>query len=116
MLPRQNRLKNSSDFDKVYKSGKYAKGKYGRLGIYSRGDGLPSRFGVVVPSKFGKAAKRSRAKRQVREIFKQLLVLSPSGLDITYIVWDLGFDFSSLDKEMTVLFNKLMKQIDKEKK
>lgn len=131
MLPRPNRLQQSSDFDKVYKKGRHYRGKYGKLIVFrgkTRTDSsakperfsdpdmsanistkseMPVRIGIVVPGKQGKATVRNRAKRQIREVFKRNLDKLPGNCDITFICWNVKFDYSEIEKDITVLIRRL---------
>lgn len=108
MLSRPNRLTQSSDFDKVYKKGRHYRGKYGKLIVFQREgeDKYPVRTGIVVPGKQGKANVRNRAKRQIREVFQTNLDKLPEDCDITFICWDVNFDYSEIEKDITTLFSK----------
>lgn len=106
MLPQENRLKTSRDFDKVYKKGSHHKGTYGKLVALNRNDDSPTRFGIVISAKQGNAVERNRAKRQIRETFKTVLPDISSGYDVTLIMWDLSFSFKELNEDLM----KLMKE------
>jgi len=112
MLPGPNCLKQSSGFDRAYKKGCHYRGKYGKLVVFRRGsdDDGPTRIGIVVSGKQGKAHVRNRAKRQIREVFrKNLSKQSPwcFGCDVTFICWDVSFDYSEIEKDITGLVDKV---------
>lgn len=108
MLPGPNRLKQSSDFDKVYKNGRHYRGKYGKLIMFQRKDEreYPVRIGIVVPGKQGKANVRNLAKRQIREVFQKNLDTLPKDYDITFICWDVNFDYSEIERDITNIVSK----------
>lgn len=49
-------------------------------------ESAPSRFGIVASRKVGGAVQRNRAKRLVREAFRQTPELWPRGADVVFIV------------------------------
>jgi len=51
-----------------------------------RGDDAPARLGVVASRKVGNAVARNRAKRLVREAFRQSASAAPPGLELVVIV------------------------------
>ena len=67
----------------------------------------PVRVGIVIPGKQGKAVVRNRAKRQIREVFQKNLDKLPGDCDITFICWDVKFDYSKIEKDITILICKL---------
>jgi ribonuclease P protein component len=141
MLPKANRLKKSSNFDRVYKKGIHLKGSFGKL-IYlklrendsisqhaklqksqmrkmsSKSLGLqtakslpPTRIGIVVPSKLGEAFERNRAKRQIRAVFRKYLDQIPRGLMISFILWNINFDYNQIKKDLKHLLTKVKSDI-----
>jgi ribonuclease P protein component len=112
MLPKEHRLKKSVYFDKVYKNGTHLKGNFGKL-IYLAKQSLrqpkdsPTKIGVVVPGKLGKAHARNKAKRRIRAIFHENLQEIPDGLFISYILWNIEFDFQDMKKDIQQLISKI---------
>jgi ribonuclease P protein component len=53
--------------------------------LRARSDAGPARLGITVTRKFGDAVRRNRAKRVVREAFRQLPGLLPDGIDLVVI-------------------------------
>jgi ribonuclease P protein component len=51
-----------------------------------RGDDAPARLGVVASRKVGNAVARNRAKRLVREAFRQNASAAPPGLELVVVV------------------------------
>jgi ribonuclease P protein component len=96
MLSKPNRLKKSSNFDKVYKEGKHLKGKFGKLVYLNQEMFGSTRIGIVVPGKLAKAHKRNRMKRQIRSIFRENLKNIPQGLLISFILWDTNYNFRQI--------------------
>ena len=100
MLPQENRLKTSRDFDKVYKKGSHYRGTYGKLVVFNRNDDSPTRFGIVVSAKRGNAVERNRAKRQVREAIRSVLPSIKVGHDVTFITWDISFAYNEISEDV----------------
>ncbi len=116
MLPREHRLKKSSEFNNVYQKGKHLKGKFGQLIFLSLGNdsaSTPSKIGIVVSSKVGKAFKRNKIKRQIRNIFHSNISELPTGLLISYIVWPGDFTFDEMKSEIMNLVEKMLSQLEK---
>jgi len=86
MLPKENRLTKNTDFQAVYKKGKF----FGTKLIHFKymKNGLPNtRVGFVVGTKVSKSAvKRNKIKRQIREVFRLKLDNIVKGYDIAVIV------------------------------
>lgn len=74
MLPTQNSLTKTEDFEKVKSKGKLLQSNSFALAVMKRGDEKPSRFGFVVSTKISKQATlRNRVKRALREAVRQSL-------------------------------------------
>jgi ribonuclease P protein component len=86
MLPYKNRLKKRTDFERVYKYGKFF--YFGNITVKFVENGLnESRIGLSVGVKFSKkATERNRVKRQLREICHSFLERIEKGLDIVLIL------------------------------
>ncbi len=107
MLSKPNRLKKSSNFDKVYKEGKHLKGKFGKLIYLDQESPGPTRIGIVVPGKLAKAHKRNRMKRQIRSVFRENLNDIPSSLFISFILWDTNYDFKQIKLDIENLISQI---------
>jgi ribonuclease P protein component len=82
-VQRRNRLSRSRDFDTVYRRGQSASTRYLVLHWFPRDedpDASP-RLGLAVPRSVGTAVVRNRAKRLLREAWRELLESVPSGHD-----------------------------------
>lgn len=67
---RVERLKESSDFERVYRAGSLVQNEYLRLYVLDQEQDAPARLGLTVTKRLGKAAVRNRLKRLIREWFR----------------------------------------------
>ncbi len=83
-LSRAERLRRRRDFERVYREGKRLYLPYLKLVLAPNQLGL-RRLGLSVSRKFGKAVRRNRAKRLLREIFRRHKGLFPASHDVIFI-------------------------------
>jgi len=75
------KLKNSAEFQSVYKRG--ARKDSRSFAVFLLANGLDqSRVGLTTPRKLGMAVSRNRIRRRVREILRVAWPLVPQGFDI----------------------------------
>ena len=85
MLPAQYRLKDKSDFRRVYQRGKAQ--AYPSFVLYCRRTNLPNfRVGFSVSKKLGKAVQRNRIKRRFRELCRLMPEQFAPRADYVFIV------------------------------
>ena len=78
------RLKSNKDFVSLYKRGTYIVGK--NCVFYYRKNGRKfNRFGISVGKKVGCAVLRNRAKRIIRQAYRENEELFPKGYDIVVV-------------------------------
>ncbi len=75
-------IRQRSQFQQVYESGRKHQGRYMIVFTLPRADGA-TRLGIAATRKFGIAVERNRAKRLIRELFRQHP--APPGFDIVVI-------------------------------
>jgi ribonuclease P protein component len=81
----QERIRNKSDFAKLYKRGRCDRGKYFNL-IHSPNQLEHSRMAVVASRKVGNAVQRNRIRRRAKELFRRNKDLLASPRDLLLIV------------------------------
>lgn len=77
-------INSNKDFQNLYRKGKSIVSK--AVVIYVRPNGLPfNRFGITAGKKVGNAVKRNRAKRIIRQAYRENEILFPLGIDIIIV-------------------------------
>jgi ribonuclease P protein component len=94
------RLRRRSEFQRVFEAGTRAQGRFLTLLTAPNGTSR-TRLGIVASRKLGNAVHRNRAKRLIREIFRQTPLPSEQGVDIVVIPRRELFDaaYSSLESD-----------------
>ncbi|AEX85236.1 ribonuclease P [Marinitoga sp. 1135] len=72
------------DFDKLFSCGKRHVNKYFVV-VYLKNELGYSRIGITIKRKFGKAHKRNKLKRYIREIYRRNKSLFPQEFDIIFL-------------------------------
>lgn len=102
-------LKKNYEFRYVLSKGQFYHGKY--MTIYIKKNKQEKNFiGIAVNTKFGKAVKRNRAKRLIRENYRLLKNKILTGNNIVFL-WNKNVDiekadFYEIQKEMIKIFKK----------
>jgi ribonuclease P protein component len=82
---KERRVRRRREFQQVFAEGTRSPGRYLTLLVLANG-GPVSRLGIVASRKFGGAIQRNRAKRRIREMFRQHQQHHPGpGLDAVVI-------------------------------
>ncbi len=98
MLPKENRLKSSSEIQKVFKFGKQTRSGFLFLKYLSNKREV-SRFAFAVGMKYSKSAvKRNELKRILRALAKKRLPKVKNGLDI--VVGPINLRPEEIDREV----------------
>lgn len=93
-MKKENIVKEKKDFDKAFKNKRQIKSKY--FYIYINDNNLDKyRFGVCVSKKIGKAYKRNKYKRRIKDIIDKsklqflnkdyIIILKKSGAEAEYL-------------------------------
>ena len=85
-MQRRHRLSRSRDFDAVYRHGRSVSTRFLVLYSFPREDDGEPRIGFAVPRTAGGAVVRNRIKRQLRELWTELLPQLEGGRDYVLIV------------------------------
>ncbi len=83
-LTRAERLRRRKDYERVYREGKRLNLSYLKIVLAPNTLGY-CRLGLSVSRKFGKAVKRNRAKRILREVFRRHKGIFPPSHDIIFM-------------------------------
>lgn len=86
MLPKNFRLKNKKDFDRVHKLGKFYRDKF--IALKVKPNKLPdTRIGIIVGTKISKkAVMRNKIKRRIRAGLIEIIDKIKPGFDIVIMV------------------------------
>ena len=80
-FPKTNRLLRREEFRRAYDQGRKFQARYFTAFVLENSLDR-ARVGITVTRKFGKAVRRNRARRLVREVFRRNKWLVPTGVDI----------------------------------
>lgn len=99
-FPKARRLLRRPEFSRVFDSGLRVHGRFVTLILSPNGSDHP-RLGIVASRKMGDAVHRNRAKRLIREVFRQTTPPEGPGLDLIVIPRREIFDapYSSLETD-----------------
>ena len=109
-FPKSNRILKRGDFRRVYDAGRRVQARYFTAFVLAN-SGEQARLGITATRKTGKAVKRNRARRLLREAFRKNKWIVPHGVDIVINVkqplaeasyCDLEADFIAFLERMAV--------------
>ena len=108
------RLRRRAEFQKVFDSGQRIRGRFLTL-LVATGQGSTTRLGVVASRKLGDAVRRNRAKRLIREIFRQNPRPAITGVDIVVIprVELFGAAYASIEEDYRSVFARCIARLRK---
>ena len=101
-------LKLNNDFRRLYSRGKSHAGAY--VVVYALKTRRPlKRLGLTVGKSFGKAVKRNRMKRLMRESYRAIEGNIPDGYDFVIVARSraIGTSFWQVKRDMEYVFGKL---------
>lgn len=85
-FPPERRVRKRSEYLRIQAAGRRVTTPSYVILVMARQDDGPARLGIVATRRFGGATLRNRAKRLVREAFRQNPELFPPGADLVIIV------------------------------
>ncbi|MEN6350252.1 MAG: ribonuclease P protein component [Syntrophomonas sp.] len=107
MLKKEFRIRKGKEYREVYRKGKRVAGKY--VIIFCIENRYPTkRFGIVTSKKIGGAVVRNRAKRQLREIARNMGEKVKANYDLVIVARPAIKDcvFKALEKDFLVVIKK----------
>jgi len=110
---KSERLHRTKDFQNIYNRGKVYRSAHLTIFVLNRGkiQGIPNiRVGIIVPRKAGKAVKRNKVKRRLREIFRLNKYLIAPDHDILIYVKKSATELSF--SELKQVFLNLLKKAE----
>lgn len=103
-----SRLRRRSDFQRVFETGRRAQGRFVTV-VFAPNDLGGARLGIVASKKLGDAVRRNRAKRLIRELFRQApLQAGRQGVDLVVIPRRelLDATYSSLENDFRTILRR----------
>ena len=103
-------LKKNYEFRKVLSKGKYYSGKY--IEIFAlKNNSYKNKLGIAISVKLGKAVKRNKVKRLIRESYRLIEEKLEIGYSIVFL-WKKKMDikeatFSNVNKDINNIFEKM---------
>ena len=116
-FPKRSRLIRPAEFDRVKQNGTRRGGEH--LAVWALANGLTHpRLGLAVSRKVGKSHDRNRFKRRVRELFRQHLLPTETGVDYLVVARNgaLELDFSALSDQLSRVLSALKNNLKHNKK
>ncbi|SHE61849.1 ribonuclease P protein component [Marinitoga hydrogenitolerans DSM 16785] len=104
---KRERIHFKNDFDKVFSCGKRHINEYFVV-VYTKNNLTYTRIGITIKRKFGKAYKRNKLKRYIREIYRRNKGLFPQDYDIVFLPrkkLSKDFDNMSFDDIKNIILN-----------
>lgn len=116
---KKNVLRKKSDFDLIYKNGKSIGDRF--IVLFFRENGLNlNRTGFLASKKVGNSVKRNRARRLMRECYRNIAYKLPEGYDFIMIARNTinGRKCQEVEKSMASSFKRagLLEKRDEENK
>lgn len=107
LLPKKYRLRENSDFKRIYKTS-HSISDSNLVLYYRKNNRSNTRLGFSISKKIGKAHERNLLKRQMREIARKNINNLLPGFDLIFIARQKikGKSYHDVEKSMVYLFNK----------
>ncbi|NJD03938.1 MAG: ribonuclease P protein component [Ruminiclostridium sp.] len=101
-------LKKNYEFISLYKKGRFFVGKYIVLYV-KRNNTKTNRLGITVYKKVGKAVKRNRMKRLIKECYRHYEESVKNGCDLVFVARNSEImpGYAEIEREMKFLLKKM---------
>ncbi len=108
LMRKEHRLRQRSDFRRVFRCGKSVANRQFVLYSYARKDNGPVRIGISVSKKVGNAVVRNRIRRRVKEVVRQWTEQLPEQNDFIIIARRPAaeMDYKQIQSSLRHVFNK----------
>ncbi len=108
MLPRNDRLRASGDFKRLYKEGSHLSRKHFVV-YYKPNDRAKSRLGFSISKRYGGAVERNLARRRLGEAYKNSPWPKDGSYDIVIVVRPSAakLDYHNMEKELVQVLRKI---------
>jgi ribonuclease P protein component len=112
---KSRRLRRRGEFQKVFDTGQRMRGRFLTLLMARTAEAKGPRLGIVASRKLGDSVRRNRAKRLIREVFRQNLDPAHGNLDIVVIPRSELFDatYASLENDYRTVFARCAARLEK---
>lgn len=105
-LTKEERIKKSSDFKRIFSKGKMKSCRGARLYWIVNEHGY-NRFAVTLTKGFGNAVTRNKSKRWIREIYRELKgSINNNGYDFLFYLYPGEYSFTERKAQVHLLINK----------
>lgn len=112
MMEKQYRLRKNYQFNYVYKNGKAFSNKY-LVVIFCQNKNNVPKIGFSISKKFGKAVRRNKMRRRLKEIINKRFSLLCTKYNYVFLprIVDEPATFKQLEKSVDYLLGKIEKQV-----
>jgi ribonuclease P protein component len=112
-FPKANRVRRRAEFQKAFEAGSRVHGRFLTVVVAPNQSGAV-RLGIVASRKLGDAVRRNRAKRLIREVFRQIPPLPVrQGVDVVVIPRRELFDaaYSNIESDFRSAFKRAVSRV-----
>ncbi|MCZ6690143.1 MAG: ribonuclease P protein component [Planctomycetota bacterium] len=118
-FPPKARMHSKKEFDRVIRKGVQVSDALLRLRVLASEEGRDTRLGITIGRKAGRAVRRNRVRRLIREAFRAIRSELPPGLDIVVFPLtqsrDDPFHLKDVKESLTRLVGKAGRRLEERK-